>query len=323
MDDNIVNEATSEETTSEEAIEQASEEIEASGEQAEENQETPIVENGEVPVEDIYEPNYGFSAYGKDYQFDEWAQGLVNKENEEHFRDLYSKAYGLDEMKTRYNTQEQELANVRDGANKISTHYEELSHLFENDFDGYLKKVGAEKKVWEWVENQLAMENMTDQQKAVYQQKQDLASSNFELQKELKELQQFKSNYEQQENQKAVNEVIGVLNDEKHVTIVNEYDAQMGYPGAFAEEMVAVANQVYQRTSQSLTPAEAMDLTLKKLNRAPASQPTQENLQASQPQDTKNLVAEPKVTIPNVTGAGAPIQKRLSVRELREKAKSM
>ncbi|GAG39911.1 unnamed protein product, partial [marine sediment metagenome] len=71
---------------------------EQAGEEQEETQNVEVEAETEQQTE--YEPNFNYSVKSESHEFDEWIRPLVkDTESEEHVRQLYTRAKGLDHVK--------------------------------------------------------------------------------------------------------------------------------------------------------------------------------------------------------------------------------
>lgn len=97
-----------------------------------------------------YQPNYKFSVGDKELEFDERVRSLItDKESEEYFRDIYTKAHGLElskqrseETRKKYEETTRTFGELRTQFDHVQTTLKKLNELKSGDF-------GTFQKVWE------------------------------------------------------------------------------------------------------------------------------------------------------------------------------
>src|SRR6478735_8421853 len=289
-----------------------------------ENQEVENVENlgtenreevvREVTPEEVpeYQPNFKFR--------------VDDKDSEAYFRDLYTKAHGLELVKTRgeehkkkYQETNQQFGDLRNQFDHVQNTLTKLNRLKADDF-------GTFQKVWEIPDRQIlarASEILRYHDDPVASAEADkVFTDRIEMLKyedRLSRESQTSSAVQRQLHDMKLERALGQPDISK---FAQEYDRRMSQPGAFQEEVnrlgtiefhagryldpqVAVA-QAFQRLSRLIGP----------LQEAPVSAPT----------PSQNQQTAPKPALPNMgTGRnGSAVAKRpRSIADLRKLAQSM
>ncbi|HYX39924.1 MAG TPA: hypothetical protein VE954_43060 [Oligoflexus sp.] len=127
-------------------------------------QDTP---QGEAAAEiEAYSPDFKFKVGESEHEFDERVRGVLkSKEDEEYFRDLYTKAYGLDVVKKRHEekwnakeqewqTKESEYSGLRSQFDRVQNTIQKLNTLKGQDF-------GVFQKAWD-IPNQAILQRASE-----------------------------------------------------------------------------------------------------------------------------------------------------------------
>jgi hypothetical protein len=306
---------TTDESTKESAVE--SEEAVEPEADKKEDAEKPAVEAAPE-----YKPDYKFKASSKEYEIPEKFKSLIKtKEDEAEVKDILSKAYGIDSLKSRLDSTSQENEYIK---SKVLPEYakqdevisELTTYVEKKDFGSYFDRLGIDRKdVMEWMYQELSL---TPEQRKLYDQNRELQKQVYQRQMES---QQLKSQVDQtmQEKQQALveqtrNALDFTLSKGDFKDAVQTYDGNHG-AGAFQKKVIEYAAFKANTEGRNLTVEEAVRGVKELL--VPAT------VHATTTVQTK-AVQKDKPTLPVVPArAQSPSGKQItSIKQLRAKANS-
>ncbi len=278
------------------------------------------VDEPEVPA---YEPNYMFKAGGKEMEFDERVRSFIkDKETEEYFRDMMSKAYGLDEIKENRDKLKQQYEKLQPEYENITTDLGRLAHYRDtNNWDAFFKTLGVkEDQVLQYAQQRLQYHDMTPEQKLAYDNQVNTSTQQYDLAHQNQMLQQQVQN---QIVQAKKSEVGYVLARPEIREFAQNFDQRMGKQGAFEEEVWNRGKYHAMVNKQDITAEQAVNEVLKMVGAGDLEQPQAPNPQAA-PAGPTQPAAKPPV-IPKVASSGAsptrPVVKSLD--DIRQRRREM
>lgn len=269
---------------------------------SEENLETAVAEeveaSEEVAAEPEYTPDYKFKAYDKEYEFDEELRGAIkSKEQEDKLREIYCKAYALDDMKEKY-TKVQEYKDkygtLEKNVNTLGTHLEQdnLGAFFD------ALKI-PEQKVMKYVLDKINYQEMSLEEKQQHDAQLQHKQQAFQYQNQLTETQ---TQLQKQQERMVEMELNYTMNEPEIQEVAKIYDERVGTPGAFQNEILQRGDTIYSQTGQIESPrkmaheiADGLRKLLGPLGSPPAPQAAPQQIQ---PQSEKP-------TIPNIRSKGS------------------
>jgi hypothetical protein len=287
---------------------------------------TPIHEAGSIPVDGdapganpetpAYEPDFGYQIRGEQFTFDERLHSAVkDKDTEDFLRDTFTKAHGLDAVKTRLDESETKYGDLQSQFNESRIEndnfrgsLEHLNKLKESDPLGFQRQWGLSDK---WVldratsildhqdnpaQGQLA-EQAYNARNENYQNQQSMTRESARTQSMERELHDVKMS-------QAMNH--GEISD-----FAKSYDVKMG-AGAFKAQVDDFGSLQYHQGQRYVDPQVAVAEVYGKLQKMwtpdPAS-PVSLNSGAAAPAQ-----ARPRAAMPNMGGgmSGTPTTKRFN-----------
>ncbi len=280
--------------------------------------------------EPAYTPNFKFKYTDEDgekeAEFEEWVRPFVNKDTEEKLREMYTKAHGIDFIKSRRDKIAAEKQAIESEYNQTKSVLSDVLGLREKDLGLFLEKVGVkEEQVTKWLlERAEAREKLKDLPEPIrnlYNENEILRRKAMEYERRLESAQGGSLAAETQALSYGVQ---NILNRPEIAAIVNDFDTRRNEPGAFFEVVRQQGELEFFRSGKNLSPEEAVSRAFKTLALS---------LQAPSQGATPNgAVATPKVVIPgktavipNVGGGTASVgaKKPRSIDDLRAMAKEM
>ncbi len=315
----------SEETTSTEVTESSSPAVEASNVPgpSEATESTSDTANA-APVPAAYQPNYKYTALGKEQEFDEFVRNAVtNAEQEKRLREIYEKAHGMDSIKTRFNETRGTLQSTRQELGGIKEHLKELGGFIgQKDYGSMLKffKI-PENDMLEWAMQYAQRQQMPPEERQLYDARDAAAQQVRELQKQNEYLME-------QQRVSIANarqyELDNAMQDPNITGFSQAFDARAGQAGAFQMEVARRGALHYQVTGQDLPPSEAVKQTLLALGYTGGGSAQQNGAQQA-PMQTQAQTVRKAPTLPNISGKSSSPTKRApkSLEEMRKLANSM
>lgn len=253
-----------------------------------------------------YTPNYKYRVLDKELEFDERIRGAIkSKEQEDLLRDLYTKAYGLDEIKPKY-------ASALEYKNKYETTQKNIQkiekYLVDEDVENFFGALGwspekTQQTLAKYIKSVLDQQEMPeDQRMQLAQHKQDKLKA-----------QQYEEmvNQERSSKQELETRILGMeldmtLNSPDFSEFAKFYDERRGKPGSFKERVILEGHRRSLETGRTASPREVVAEIVGEM-KALGSFPTPNQAPNQQFQ------AKPKPTIPNVqTRGGSPAQKNFN-----------
>lgn len=285
---------------------------------------------GVVPSATPYTPNWKFKAAGKEHEIPEYFRGVVkDAESEKQVRELHEKAYGLDLIKNNYQASQQQLQQFQ---KTVLPEYDKLKKTVQNvvmyrnngDLDSVFESIGIQPQaVAKWMHQRLQMNDMSPEQRAIYENESNLRKQNYVLQERVASLSQTS---EQTQLQNRAVELQSALAKPEVQSVAESYNQRLGDSGAFWNFVCQQADFMERSTGQRVNAEQAIQQTLKILGNSivPQAQvpgnPTIPGVGMNPPAGQNPPV------IPNITGArnASPTRKLArSVDDLRKLAKEM
>lgn len=299
------------------------------------SEEDPAEPNEENPVDPAEPTEFSFDGKIKvmdsEVEVPEFLKNAVSSEEDAQVvKELFEKAHGLDAVKEKrdhYKTQSSEWEK------KFNESNQELTKTNENlDFLDNLIKTGDmvtfqqyaginDEAILKRAAEIIQYKELTPTQKAEYDRNIQSRQRQYALEFENQELRQTHNNSEVQKTSDALDEQLSSSFSE----VASSYDKDNGY-GSFRQEVVKTAMAVEQRTGKSLSPQEAIELTVRSfglpLSQAPQNpEPTQQPAQEV-PVNERVVVRDAKPTMTNVkAGNKSPVKAKVkSIDDLRKLA---
>jgi hypothetical protein len=270
-----------------------------------------------------YTPNFKFKVHDKEHEIEDYLRGVVkDPDTEKKLRELHERAYGLEHVKNDRTKLREQNQQVLQENTQLKTAYGELGGLLaKKDFASFFEKTNvSEDDVLRWA-IQVAERRQNPQAQAAYQQERQAQQQFQQLQAQNQNLQ---AGYEQMAMQAREFELSQVLGRPDVQQTAQAFEARVGRPGAFKEEVAKRGFLHWQMTGKDITAEQAVNEVLQILG---GTTPQQQNLgQPAAPQvqpGTQAKAPEGKPVIPNIQGRGtSPVAKvPTSVNDLRALAR--
>lgn len=267
-----------------------------------------------------WSPNYKVKAYDNEYEIPEDFRSYINKDNENKFKEVFERSFAFDTIKQKYKDAHSKYQDVNGKYETVSKNLDRLSKYVQNgDFDSFFSSIKIpEQSIQNWIYNKLQLQDLPQEQRQLYTQNSEYQRELLSMQEQYEEmqskLQEFEEFKQQQALQQRFNELDSVVNSAEYSQLAQSYDARVGQPGAFKNEVILRAAAVANATGKDLSPAEAVQEFAKLVawnnqNGAPSASPQK---------------AAGRPTIPSVSGkASSPVAPQVkSIEDLKKLAKA-
>jgi hypothetical protein len=273
------------------------------------SKDTPVVPpTTATGVPSPYTPNYKFNHLDKEHEMDEFVrQAIKDKASEEKMRDLYTKAFGLDAMKPRYE-------KVRDNFNTLKSEHDQLINNISL-LDGYYKQGNLdeffktlqipEQTIYKYVLDKLNYQEMPQDQRAQLDNYRRAQQESMMLDRQNQDLY---SKYENTNVQLRTLQLDSVMSRPDIKSIVDAFDGRRKETSpTFKERVILEGQAVFNATGKDLSADEAVKRVIDFLDLQATQQPQAQ---------TSSMVATPQAqikppVIPNIAGKGTSPAKKV------------
>ena len=266
-----------------------------------------------------YSPNYKFKVKDKEFEIDEFVRGAVkDADTERKLKELYEKAYGIDEVKKHRD-------QIRDEYKSYKSEYEPVIKKVESafkafaakDLDLFFSEIGVPESVLQQhVLKKLQFQDLPQEQKDLYNKEQELRRQNMTLQEKL---QSFESQFQSSMVAQRERELESALLDPRAQAFRQSFDSRNG-EGSFKNEIIQLGAFKWQTAKKDISPSELISEILSKYD-VPTTQVSQS--QPTQPIDSAAKKDVPVIPVVK-SGSASPSHKKItSINDLRAAAKEI
>lgn len=274
-------------------------------------------------TEKKWEPNYKFKVLKEEKELDEKYRKWINDaDSEKSVKEVVSKSMAFDWMKERH----QELREQHQGTQaQLEMWHKDIQELQaanqRGDFETIFNTLGIpQEKVLQWVADKLRYNDMSAEQRAVY-------DARVRAEREAHQFRTENEHLQAQLHQEAIQARSFMLDATLEQTgvkdFVQQFDSRMGKPGAFREAVVNHGKMAYLTRGEDLSPSQAIQEVMGQYKgflqpAAPTVMPQPATPPVAAPAQPQN---KPPI-IPNVqgkSGASPAKQKPKSIQDLKNK----
>ena len=286
---------------------------------------TPAIETAPVdqvvaPVVEEFTPNYKYKAYGKEFEIDEWARPLLNKDTQPHLVKLFEKAGGFEPLKERYESTTQELGTYKTAYTELDgVRNAILENVNKGDLGNVFKIMGVkDEQVMDYVRSRLEYQNMPPEQRRQIDERNQLTQRESLYQQQLQEQQQYTQNLimEKHELELQTN-----FSSPKYAPLISSYNQRAGNENAFRAAVEKVGAYELHVNNKNISVAEAIEGAIQMLGlqhdagQAPVQIPQD---QAPQVANGNNRPAPKPIVVANGSSS-TPVKKRpMSINDLKK-----
>lgn len=264
-----------------------------------------------------YAPNYKFKVFDEELkkdiekEFDDWAKGLIkSKEQEDKFRDLYTKVTGFESVKSSRNKLKNEVQKLQSESTDFKKSLSVLSdHVQNNDMQSFFEALKIpEDKVLRYAMERINYHQLPDDKKREYDGARDLKYRSQILAEDNQRLEQ--AHVQAQANVRE-QELGSALMSPDVKAIADAVDARTG-PGSFRNEVIRRGEYYWHAHKKDIPVSQAIQEVVSLLGQpAQTMMPTTAN--AAMPGGAPEVVQAPekKPIIPNIQGRGTSPAKKM------------
>lgn len=278
-----------------------------------------------APQAPAWTPNYKYKAYGQEQEIPELFRGLIkDAATEEEVRKVFNKAGGFDGAISRYN----ELKTQYDATKEAQTFYKDWNHIKDlytkvdpatkrrTHLGEFFHAIGVDDDaLFQYARERMEFNALSDEQKAVHNQRIAAAKQNWELSQRVSELEADRL---QAASQTREAELATELTKPGIAEVVKAYDASKG-PGAFRNLVVATGQRYSESFKQDIGVQDVVGSLVAQF------QPFLTASQPAQPATNMVVAPAPKPVIPTIAGGTTTPARKVfkSTDDLRKFANSL
>ncbi len=232
--------------------------------------EAPVSSAPEAPASasaapaQAWTPNYKVKAYDNEYEIPENFRSYINQENEKNFKEVFERSFAFDTIKQKYKDAQTKYQDVNGKYETVSKNLDKLSKFVQNgDFDSFFNTIQIpETEIQKWIYNKLTLQDLPKEQQQLYTKNSEYQRQLLSMQEQYEEMQgklaEFEDYKTQQAVQQRVSELDSVIGSPEYKSLAENYDARVGKPGAFKNEVILRAAAVANSTGKDLSVQEAV-----------------------------------------------------------------
>jgi hypothetical protein len=260
-----------------------------------------------------YTPNYEFKVYDKVHQFPEWLRPTIkDKSHEDQLRDIFSRAYGLDGLKHKYEKTKESLTKYGEVEKKYAeqtTGLKNLMALREHDLGQFIQAVGLNDEMILQHYNNVMRAKQDPEFAAQYNASIEARRQKLEATQEQESLKSQMESLQQERNQIQLERHVSVfeqtLQKPEVQSFASTFDQRVGRDGAFKDEAIDVGNYIYMKEQRYAPPQEVFGILMQKYGAFVGL-----GQSATETPIIQTQAAKVSATIPNVgNGAGVSVTK--------------
>jgi len=274
-----------------------------------------------APAAEAWTPNYKVKAYDNEYEIPENFRSYINQDNEKNFKEVFERSFAFDTIKQKYKDAHSKYQEVNGKYDTISKNLDKLSKYVQGgDFDSFFGSINIpEADIQKWIYNKLQIQSLPQDQQQLYTKNSEYQKQLSSMQEQYEEMQsklgEFETYKQEQAIQQRHSELDSAIINSEYKSLAESYDARVGQPGAFKNEVILRAAAVANATGKDLSVQEAVQEFAKLV-----AWNNQNGVQAGGVAQKGNS----RPTIPSVSGkASSPVAPQVkSIEDLKKLAKA-
>jgi len=217
-----------------------------------------------APAAEAWTPNYKVKAYDNEYEIPENFRSYINQENEKNFKEVFERSFAFDTIKQKYKDAQTKYQDVNGKYDTISKNLDKLSKYVQGgDFDSFFGSINIpEADIQKWIYNKLQIQSLPQDQQQLYTKNSEYQKQLSNMQEQYEEMQsklgEFESYKQEQAIQQRHSELDSAIVNSEYKSLAESYDARVGQPGAFKNEVILRAAAVANATGKDLSVQEAV-----------------------------------------------------------------
>lgn len=201
-----------------------------------------------------YAPNFKFKVKDKELEFDDFVKPIIkSKDVETKLKDIYEKAYGIDEVKASRDTYKGQAEEWKGKYGQVEQSLQQLGQFVQKeDFRTFFQILNIPKeKIIKYAIEELKYQELSPEQRQVIDQQRQVQT---EYEQAQSQNQQLQTQMAQMIQQQATFELNQELAKPEVASVVTAYDARLGTAGAFKAEVIR-RGQYYEAVHKVSPPA--------------------------------------------------------------------
>jgi flagellar biosynthesis chaperone FliJ len=217
-----------------------------------------------APAAEAWTPNYKVKAYDNEYEIPENFRSYINQENEKNFKEVFERSFAFDTIKQKYKDAQTKYQDVNGKYDTISKNLDKLSKYVQGgDFDSFFGSINIpEADIQKWIYNKLQIQSLPQDQQQLYTKNSEYQKQLSSMQEQYEEMQsklgEFETYKQEQAIQQRHSELDSAIVNSEYKSLAESYDARVGQPGAFKNEVILRAAAVANATGKDLSVQEAV-----------------------------------------------------------------
>jgi len=279
------------------------------------------VVNKQEQVVNAFKPNFSFKVKDKEHQIDDFLKSVIkDPETEKKVKELYEKAYGLDEVKAHRQKLQEQLQTIEPKYQTVEKSLQALgSFVQKKDYRSFFEALQIPKDdILRYAVEELKFRELPPEQKAAIeaqrQQEQQLMLANeqsMKLQSDMQALVMKQAEFELQQE----------LSRPDISPAIQTFDARVGKPGAFMAEVIRRGAYYETVLKQAKTAKELVDEVSMLIG---ATQTGDQGVGQTAPQGNASPQQKPVIKSFNGSNASSPVKKVFSsIDEIRKHRQNM
>jgi hypothetical protein len=213
---------------------------------------------------EAWTPNYKVKAYDNEYEIPEGFRSYINKENEKNFKEVFERSFAFDTIKQKYKDAHTKYQDVNGRYETVSKNLDKLSKFVQTgDFDSFFGSINIpEQAIQKWIYDKLQIQDLPQEQQQLYTKNSEYQRQLSSMQEQYEEMQsklgEFETYKQEQAIQQRHSELDNAIYSGDYKSLAESYDARVGQPGAFKNEVILRAAAVANSTGKDLSVQEAV-----------------------------------------------------------------
>ncbi len=269
------------------------------------------------PIVEEWKPDFNYKAYGEERVMDEWAHGLVTKDNHEQMRSLFEKSGGFDVIKEKYDKTRTDYDSLNQTYSEVNSKYTNMVNsitmlerqMQAGDYDSVFKTLGlTDQELAKHVLAKYEYQQMDANQRAEVDRQNQLARDYAMSQQQLNQIQET---HQQTVRSQHEMEMTRVFSDPQIAPAIEAYNARVSDPEAFRNFVYQQGAYMEQQTGRIPTVQEVVQKSIAMLGlQNPTPAPAAEQTNNQQPNNEPPVVQR-KVPPSQFKGASGPVKRKV------------
>lgn len=285
---------------------------------------TPSGDGTDAPLTPAYTPNIKFKVLDKEHEIPEFLRPVMkDAQTEKQLKELHEKAFGLDVVKPKYQETKKQLDDVKGRFEQQTQGITRLGgYIKKNDLASFFKELNiSEDQVLRYALERVEYRQLPIEQRMAVDAQMQEREKLTEFESKAQDFEQ--SYYAESTKNRSLQLDHGLAKPEVKTT-AEAFDAQVGNPGAFRDEVIKRGLLAFHTTGADISVDQAMSEVLALARAVVPAGGTPAAAAPGLAQGATPAPVQPPI-IPNVAGRGASPAKRVvtSIADLRAREREI